>query len=121
MRRKRLAPWQITAVDRQGNVTRKWMDVERQDDQFADGRVPIDRESVSAGRFERKKFVRQPDSEDPRQKMRRPGVYMVLLPGTPGMQIVPMPSLKDCRQAVEFSLRAAYTVKTASNRRSVLR
>ncbi len=83
--------------------------------------MPIDRESVSAGRFERKKFVCQPDSEDPRQKMRRPGVYMVLLPGTPGMHIVPMPSLKDCRQAVEFSLRAAYTVKTASNRRSVLR
>jgi len=112
---------EIAAVDSQGNVTRKWIDVERQDDRVAEGRVPIDRNSIDVGRFERQKFVRRPDSDDPRTKMRTPGVYMVLLPGTPEMHIVPMPTLKDCRQAVEFSLRAACTVKTASNRRSVLR
>ncbi len=112
---------EIAAIDRRGNVTRKWIDVERQEDQVADGRVPINRDQIKPGRFERKKFVPRPDSDDPRHKMRRPGVYMVLLPGTPGMHIVPMPSLKECRQAVEFSLRASCTVKTASNRRSVLR
>lgn len=104
---------EIAAVDHQGNVSKQMLDVVRQADRATRRRIDRNVEAATlVRRYGGTKRTVTNSTANPRTAMRDPGVYMVLLAGTPGMHIVKMPNLKQCREAVEYTSRAACTVKT---------
>ena len=98
----------VRAKDIDGNVvTNRFVLVRNAPGQsLPAARAPIDITSSDYKMVEQTANDRIPRIED----IAEPGVYMVLMAGTPTAHFVKMPNLAQCREAVEYSENAACTV-----------
>jgi len=101
----------IVATDTAGNKAVRALPIVRRSDRATRRRVTsnVTREPPPVSALFRTRPAVLAAEADPMRVVQQPGVYMVLLSGTPLVHVVRMPTLDQCKQAVAFSQNAACT------------
>ncbi|NQV56644.1 MAG: hypothetical protein HQ503_12360 [Rhodospirillales bacterium] len=95
----------VQALDVHGNASFVQFDIIRRDGR--DGRGPI-RASDTSLKFGNPETP--PLKVQSLRDIQEPGIYMVLMQGTPAMHIIRMPNIDACNKTVEFSENASCTI-----------